>query len=59
MGGFEDTLAGARVDLATGQPHPSGVGLLPGHVGATLLALGDVDPGADLADTPPIAAVLA
>lgn len=59
VGGFEDTLAGARVDLATGQPHPSGVGLLPGHVGATLLALGEVDPGADLADTPPIAAVLA
>jgi hypothetical protein len=59
LGGFEDTLAGSRVDLGSGLPHASGVGLLPGHLGATLLALGDVDPGESLADTPPIAAVLA
>ncbi len=59
LGGFEDTLAGASVDLASGEPHASGVGLLPGHIGATLLALGDVDPGESLSDTPAIQAVLA
>ncbi len=34
---------GVAIDLATGEPSASGTTLLPGHLGATLLALGDVD----------------
>jgi hypothetical protein len=33
------------VDLSSGEVAESGVTVLPGHIGATLLALADVDPG--------------
>jgi hypothetical protein len=43
-GGFDDYAMGRPVDLASGQPHDGGEALTGAHLGATLLALGDVDP---------------
>jgi hypothetical protein len=54
VGGFDDSGYGAATDLASGAPHAGGTPLTAAHLGATLLALGDVDPG----ETEPIAAVL-
>ena len=44
VGSWSDGLTGGGVDLATGESSASGATLLPGHVGATLLALADLDP---------------
>ena len=44
IGGLTDEFIGRPVDLATGETTDSGVSLVPKHLGATLLALGDVDP---------------
>jgi hypothetical protein len=44
IGAWTDKLTGSPVDLATGEASAAGVTLLPGHIGATLLALADVDP---------------
>lgn len=44
IGNWTEHLTGDPVDLATGDSTASGVTLLPGHLGATLLALADVDP---------------
>lgn len=44
VGGFDDNYAGSPVDLASGEVVESGVLLTAEAVGATLLALGDVDP---------------
>lgn len=58
VGAYDDTLLGEPIDPATGDPSPVGVSLTPDHLGATLLALGDVDPAAwSAAD--PISALLA
>lgn len=46
VGGWTEGLTGENVDLATGDVSASGVGLVPGHIGATLLALADIDPAA-------------
>lgn len=56
IGGWTDSLTGDAVDLASGESSASGVTLLPGHLGATLLALADVDPG-DYVD-PAVGAVI-
>ncbi len=45
IGDLDDEGIGRPIDLATGEVHDDGTALLPGHLGATLLALGDVDPG--------------
>jgi hypothetical protein len=44
VGGWTDALTGTSVDLATGKAAGAGVRLLPAHLGATILALADVDP---------------
>ncbi len=44
VGGWTDTLIGQNVDLATGAVSGSGQRLVPSHLGATLLALADIDP---------------
>ena len=54
IGGIDDAASGIPIDLATGEPGDTA--LVPDHLGATLLALADQDPG-DLGD--PITAVLA
>lgn len=56
VGGLDDDAYGLPVDLASGDPTDSGTHLLPEHLGATLLALADLDAGA-VGD--PIDAVLA
>jgi hypothetical protein len=44
VGAWKDDLSGEPVDLATGEPSSRGETLLPGHLGATLLAIADIDP---------------
>ena len=58
-GGYDEDFLGVATDLTSGQPHPSGVTLLANHLGATILALGDVDPGTYMPGVDPILAVLA
>lgn len=58
IGGFDEYAMGRRVDLGSGQPDDSGTALLPTHVGATLLALGDVDPGEWVGEAAPITAAI-
>ncbi len=55
VGGFDDSGYGSAVDFATGEVLPEGTGVSAANFGATLLALGDVDPG----ETAPLTAVLA
>jgi len=45
VGALDDQALGQPVDLATGELDPDGTRLGPAQLGATLLALGDVDPG--------------
>lgn len=54
VGGFDDSGYGTACDFATGEAIAQGTGLNSANVGATLLALGDVDPGSRV----PIAAVI-
>jgi hypothetical protein len=55
VGGFDDSGFGAATDFASGEVLSDGPGITAANFGATLLALGDVDPG----ETAPITAVLA
>jgi len=57
-GGYNEDFQGAPTDLATGAVHASGVPLLANHFGATLLALGDIDPGDYLPGIDPIMSLL-
>jgi hypothetical protein len=52
IGGFDDTLMGQRIDLATGGVDAGGTRLTSAHLGATILALGDVDPASYLGVDP-------
>jgi uncharacterized protein (DUF1501 family) len=45
IGGWTEEITGEPMDLATGEVSSGGTTLLPGHIGATLLALADLDPG--------------
>jgi hypothetical protein len=49
---------GQPINLQTGEIHPDGKALLPAHIGATLLALGDVDPGDFTGNAAPIQALI-
>ena len=57
-GGYNDNFQGAPTDLASGAVHASGVPLLASHLGSTLLALGDIDPGDYLPGIDPILSLL-
>jgi uncharacterized protein (DUF1501 family) len=59
IGDYDEYLLGEAVDLRDGGVSDSGVDLLPGHIGATLLALGDVDPGEYIEGAEVIEAALA
>ncbi len=59
IGGLDDGFIGQPIELASGAITDAGVDLSAAHLGATLLALGDVDPGEYLTDAAPIEAVLA
>ncbi|MEC7946168.1 MAG: DUF1501 domain-containing protein [Myxococcota bacterium] len=59
IGALDDQGRGQGIDLVSGASTASGVTLQAGHLGATLLALGDVDPGDYLDAFDPVSAVLA
>jgi uncharacterized protein (DUF1501 family) len=46
IGGYDDVFVGEPVDLASGELDTAGTPLTSAHLGATLLALADVDPAA-------------
>ncbi|MCK6524838.1 DUF1501 domain-containing protein [Myxococcota bacterium] len=52
IGGYDDRVAGRRVDLESGDMTESGEALVPNHLGATLLALADMDPAEHVAVEP-------
>lgn len=58
VGGLDGSFLGRPVDLASGGVTDGGTPLVAAHLGATLLALGDIDPGAHLPGIDPIAAVM-
>ncbi|MCB9797248.1 MAG: DUF1501 domain-containing protein [Alphaproteobacteria bacterium] len=58
LGAVDEYALGRRLDLASGELHDAGERLLPEHLGATLLALGDVDPGPFVGGMGPILAAL-
>jgi len=59
VGGYGDDGKGLPTDLASGEPYEGGESLNANHFGATLLALGDVDPADHISSAGPIEAVLA
>lgn len=59
IGELDADFLGRPVDLASGEATDSGTRLLPGHLGATLLALGDIDPADEGILDAPIEAALA
>ncbi len=59
VGGYDEYSIGQPIDLGTGAVDPKGKTLLPSHLGATLLALGGLDPGEHIEEAEPIAAVIA
>lgn len=60
VGEYDDEVFGRSIDPNTGAPSTSGVKMESRHLGATLLALADIDPDRVFElDTPPIAAVMA
>jgi len=59
IGGLDSNALGRPISLRTGEFSDNGVMLLPQHLGATLLALGDVDYGQYVhADVEPIWAAM-
>ena len=58
IGGYDDSLFGRPLDLQSGETTAHGVSLEGAHLGATLLALGGVDPGDEDVLAEPISAVL-
>jgi len=57
-GSYGENFTGAPIVPSTGEVHDSGVNMVASHLGATLLALGDVDPGTFLPGIEPITALL-
>ena len=57
VGGFDDSVLGLPVDLSTGLADADGVQLRASHLGATLLALGGLDPSELLPGYDPVSAV--
>jgi len=58
IGGLTTDATGHPIDMASGAPTATGTALLPGHLGATLMALGGHDPGALVPGYDPIMAAL-
>jgi hypothetical protein len=58
IGGLDDKGFGHPVDLASGETSGGGVALTGSSIGATLLALGDIDPGDHQVDANPLEAAL-
>ena len=58
VGAYNDYCFGEKIDLQSGEPTENGTELLPGHIGATLLRLADIDSAAFLSENPIEAAIL-
>jgi len=58
IGGLDSSGQGRRIDLATGAFSDTGSIILPEHLGATLLTMGDIDPAEYLEDTTLLGALL-
>jgi hypothetical protein len=58
VGGFDESFLGRPMDLASGEVSDSGELITSAHLGATLLAMADMDP-AEATDVSPITAVIA
>ena len=58
IGQVDSNFLGKPVDLASGEIDEAGTSLLPAHLGATLLRIGDLDPGDFMLQPEPIEAVL-
>ena len=58
VGGYDENFLGSPTDLSSGETNESGIVLNASNLGATLLALGDVDPGEYLGDVDIIEAVI-
>jgi uncharacterized protein (DUF1501 family) len=58
FGGYDEDFQGLAIDPSSGDVHPSGIALQASHFGATILALGDVDPGPLLPGITPITALI-
>lgn len=58
IGGYDETLSGLPVDLASGVVTPSGAVLTSEHLGATLLAMAGLDPAAWV-ESPVLGALMA
>ncbi len=58
IGGLDDDGQGMAIDLASGASTTSGVSLTGGNLGATLLAMGGLDPGDFLYEIDPITAAM-
>ncbi|MCB9760463.1 MAG: DUF1501 domain-containing protein [Alphaproteobacteria bacterium] len=59
IGGFDSGWRGQRVDRFTGAPDEAGTAMTAAHLGATLMALADIDPADHLDGIDPIDAALA
>jgi asparagine synthase (glutamine-hydrolysing) len=59
VGGYTARYGGIGADPATGEPDPARPGIAAADIGATLLALGDVDPGEALPFATPLSGILA
>jgi uncharacterized protein (DUF1501 family) len=58
IGGLDGDFIGQKIDLDGGEITDAGTGLLPSHLGATLLTLAGKDPGELGPDSDPIMAVI-
>ena len=52
-----DTFAGEPISLATGEVSAHGESLVPGHLGATLMTMADIDPAEFVSESPIEAAI--
>ncbi len=59
IGGYDDRVTGLPVDLLTGESTQTGTPLLAAHLGATLLALADIDPAEHVQGVEPVRAMIA
>lgn len=58
VGGFDETLVGQPMDLDSGEVDPQGTSITASSLGATLMALGGLDPAEHLDGVEPIRAIL-
>lgn len=58
IGDMDGSLRGRPIDMDSGEVFEAGTHLLPKHLGATLLALGDIDPADHITGADPIFAAM-